>query len=363
MRSVRLYTSLLPIAFSLALALGGCGEQKPDTEAVSQPGKAIQARIVSVNNASLAGHANSPGTVTPEHQVQVASRLMGYIREIKVREGQAVKAGQLLFVVDPTDIQGQVSQAKAGLAQAEAALADAQSDYDRFGALYKDEAIPKMQWDKVRLQYQVAKQQVAAARAGLATASSQMRYASVSSPIAGIVTQKMANTGDLAAPGRPVLAIENLKTLQVSTNVSDEVFGKIQSGDKVDISQGGQGKPLTGIISQVVPSADPVSHTHLVKIDLPANSGLQSGDFVQVGFSTGPREGIRIPADAVVDRAGITGVFVIDPTGIARFRMVRTGASQGDMIEILSGLNPAERVAASNVDQIDNGDKVSGGAE
>ncbi len=112
----------------------------------------------------------------------------------------------------------------------------------------------------------------------------------------------------------------------------------------------------------MVPAADPASHSHLVKIDLPAGSGLSSGNFVRVGFAVGSREGIRVPAAALAERAGITGVFVVDAQGVAHYRMVRTGATEQDKVEIVSGLNPGDQVVVSNVGQLENGDKVSGAA-
>lgn len=355
-----LRVALLGLAASL---INACGTHDA-SEGQAAAGRTVVAAVQTVQPVSLSLRVETPGLVVSEDQVQVASRLMGYIREIKVEEGQAVKAGQLLFVVDPADIQGQMSQARAGLAQAEAALADAKLDYERFGALYKDEAIPKMQWDKIRLQYQVAQQQVAAARAGFGLASNQMRYASVVAPINGVVTQKMANAGDLAAPGRPILVIEGLKKLQVRTQVSGEVYARIKPGEMVSIVQDGATAPapVEGRIAQVVPAADPASHSHRVKIDLPAGSGLSSGNFVRVGFAVGSREGIRVPATAIAERAGITGVFVVDGEGIARYRMVRPGATEQDMVEIQSGLNAGDKIVVSQVAQLENGDKVSGGA-
>jgi RND family efflux transporter MFP subunit len=354
-----LRAGLLGLAMSL---IYGCGSHE-EPAATTTGGRTVTAGTLTVQPSAVGIRVESPGTVVSEDQVQVASRLMGYIREIKVKEGQSVKAGQLLFVVDPTDIQGQVGQARAGLAQAEAALADAKIDYERFGALYQEQAIPKLQWDKIRLQYEVAQQQVAAARAGLGLASGQMRYASVVAPISGVVTMKMANAGDLAAPGRPVLAIESLKKLQVRTEVSSEVFARIKAGDTVDVVRDGrEATPVSGTVAQVVPAADPVSHTHLVKIDLPAGSGLASGNFVRVAFSLGDREGLRVPAAALAERAGILGVFVVDAQGIARYRMVRTGATADGQVDIQSGLAAGEKVVISNVAGLENGDKVSGGA-
>jgi RND family efflux transporter MFP subunit len=248
--------------------------------------------------------------------------------------------------------------ARAGLSQAEAALGDAKNDYDRFGALYKEEAIPKMQWDKIRLQYQMTQQQVSMARAGYDTAAAQMKYATVTAPFAGVITQKMANAGAMAAPGQPILMLENTDKLQVQTSVANDVFAQLKLGTAVAIQAEGQGADIVGKVANLVPSADPVTHSHLVKIDLPKDSGLRSGSFVQAAFALGQREGVQVPAAAVLTRAGITGVFVVDAQGVANYRMVRTGSASAGQVEILAGLNPGERVVTSSATALQNGDKV-----
>lgn len=346
------------IAVAATLLLAGCSEKPADNSTVDANTNTIKASVVTVNAGDMPIVATSPGNVVAKQQAQIASRLMGFIREINVDVGQKVVAGQRLFSVDPSDIQGQVSQAGAGQAQAQAALADARNDYERFGALYKDEAIPKAQWDKIRLQYQVAQQQAAAAKAGLNTANAQMRYATLTAPFAGVITQKLANVGDLAAPGRPVLVLENPDQLQVQTQVSADVYAHLKPGTPVSLSVDGQTSTLTGKIAQLVPAADPMSRTYLVKIDLPANHNLKSGTFVQVGFAVGERSGLRVPTSAVLDRAGITGVFVVDKQGIAHYRMVRVGDSSNGLTDVQSGLSAGESVVNSATANMQSGDKV-----
>lgn len=345
------------IAVTVALLLTGCGD-KATAPAASTPVNTVKADIVSVRLDDIAIVTTAPGNVTALQQAQIASRLMGFIRTINVDVGQKVKAGQRLFSVDPTDIQGQVSQANAGLAQAQAALADAKNDYDRFGALYQEEAIPKAQWDKTRLQYQIAQQQLAAAKAGLGTANAQMRYATLTAPFAGVITQKLANVGDLATPGHPVLMLENPDKLQVQTQVPADIYTHLQIGTPVTLSVDNQPGTLAGKVSQLVPAADPMSRSYLVKIDLPATHGLKSGTFVQVNFTQGQRRGIRVPASAVLDRAGITGVFVVDAQNIAHYRMVRIGDTRNGMTDIQSGLSAGERVVSTPTSTLQSGDKI-----
>lgn len=354
---VALRRAALALALSAALGLAACGHNEP--EAVVPAPKVVAAQTVKLAATPAQNQTLLSGTVVSANQVQVASRLMGYIRDLRVKEGQTVRAGELLFQVDPTDIQGQIAQARAALAQAQANLANAKADYERFGNLYKEQAIPRQQWDQIQLRYQVAQQQVAAAQAGYDTAGAQMRYASVTSPISGVVVQKMANPGDLAAPGRPVLVIEGQGKLQVVTQVPGEVFRAIKTGDEVPIYAGG--KTVQGTVAEIVPVADPMSHTHTVKIDLPPGSGLDSGNFVRVGFTVGTTQQLTVPAAAVVDRAGMTGVFVVDDQGIAHFRLVRLGARVGDAYEVQAGLSAGDTVVVSNLPAVENGVKISGG--
>lgn len=343
-------------ALSLSLMLAGCGKEEAAAPAAR---KTVEAGTITVQAADAEQYTVAPGTVMAVQSVQVASRLMGYIRNIDVVEGQAVKAGQRLFTIDPTDVEGGVAQARQGMDQAEKALQDAKADYERFGALYKDEAVTRQQYEKMKLNYEISESRTAQARAGLSSAENQMRYAVVTSPIDGVVTQKFANTGDIAAPGHPIVMVENAAQLQVQTSVPEEVYARLAVGAAVKVEADGLGEAVTGRIARLSPAADPMAHTHLVKIDV-SGKGLRSGAFARVLFPTGRAPVLRVPAEAVQNRAGIVGVFVVDGQGVAEYRMVRTGATREGQTEILSGLAAGERVVTRNAAALSNGDAVRG---
>ncbi|HNQ04660.1 MAG TPA: efflux RND transporter periplasmic adaptor subunit [Thiobacillaceae bacterium] len=353
-------TKSLPIILSLALSLvlAGCGSgdaQKTKTGAAVT----VQAQITVIQPVEATRTHVTPGSVVALESVKVASRLMGYIKDIAVAEGQRVKAGQRLFTIDPLDIEGAVAQARLGLQQAEDALQDAKADYQRFQALYEDEVVSRQQYEKMKLNYDMAVTRAAQAKAGLGTAQGQMRYATVNSPINGVVTQKLAMEGDIAAPGHPVLLVENPDRLQVQTSVPEAVFKTLKLGQTVEVQVDGQEQSVQARVARLSPAADPMSHTYMVKLDV-AGAGLQSGAFARVLFPTGRQLILTLPRSAVQERAGITGVFVVDDAGIARYRMVRTGNEIDGQVEILSGLNPGERVVSGNADAVNNGSKVQG---
>lgn len=351
MKSVPALSSLVVL-----LALAACNSHetpaKPEASA-----RSVQAQVTSLQTSRLAVVHAAPGVLVAENQVQVASRLMGYIRVIDVVEGQNVKAGQRLFSVDPSDVQGQADQARAGLQQAEDAYADARLEHERYAALFKEEAVTRQQLEKMKLQADLAAARVAQAKAGLSTANNQLRYATVVSPIAGVVTQKLANAGDLAAPGKPVLVVENSGQLMVDTHVPEAVLAGLKPGQSVEVEIDAQ--RVKASVARLSPAADPASHLFLVKLKVPAGS-YRSGQFVRVLFTLGEREALRVPATAVVMRAGISGVFVVDAAGIARFRMVKAGENRDGQVEILSGLTASERVVTTGAEGLANGDKVTG---
>jgi len=342
----------------LAAFLAGCSHETPSSSA-PVPAREVSAKVVTVQAATLAEVFPVAGVIEAVDTVQLSSRVMGHIRELNVVQGQAVKRDQLLFVIDPVDTQGAVDLAKQNLVQAEAALRDAKLDYDRFKNLYQDEAVNKQQLEKMRMNYDVSLSRVAQAKAGLTVARGQISYTRISAPMDAIVTAKLANEGDMATPGHPVLVLEDTANLRVRAAVPESVYRALKLGDTVQVEVDGQAQPLSATVSRMTPTADPQAHTYPVTLDIAA-PGLKSGAFARVLFPQGARQTRLIPQAALLDRAGIRGVFVLDKDGIAHYRMVRTGVVQADgMIEVLAGLGAGERVVMSQGDvMLQNGDRV-----
>ncbi len=301
-----------------------------------------------------------PGSVVPDQQAKIASRLMGYIRNLNVKAGEAVKEGDLLFAIDPTDINSQIRQAQSAVAQAKAALADAKSDFDRFGKLFKEQSVSHQQFDKVKLQYQVAQENLSAAEAGLEQAKGQMRYADVKAPFDGVIVQKMAVTGDLAAPGNPVLVLENRNLMSVQVEVSGDLYRQLKIGHEAQVVFEGKEQSVTALVSTLVAAANPITRTHTVKLSMPANHiNVTSGTFARIVFVRGQRNTLLIPKEAVVTRGGIVGAFVVGKDQLARFRMLRLGSSYDNQVEVQSGLEAGENLLIDSKLPALNGDHIT----
>ncbi len=348
---------ILSSSLVAVIGLSGCGKESDDLNTTEKPVQTIQAPVETVSLGTIPLKAVVPGAVVPDQKAQIASRLMGYIKNLDVKVGQEVKKGELLFSIDSSDVNSQILQAKSAYQQASAALKDAKLDYDRFSKLYKQDSVSKQQFDKISLQYKVAQENLVSAKTALNQAKSQLNYANVKAPFDGVVVDKMAVAGDLAAPGNPVLVLENLTSLSVKTQVAEDLFAVLRPGDEAEVVIDGHPKALTGTIYTLVSAADPKTRTHTVKLSLPSLVNVNSGTFARVGFKRGERQTMMVPKSAVLNRSGVQGVFVLED-GKANFHMVRLGEKIGDKVEIKAGLNLGDTIVVANNQSLLNGDNI-----
>ena len=350
-RTVKLYC-----IFGLLMLLVACGSSPPEQTAGT--GGTLRAQVISVSEQTFPQYADFHGSVVSAREVQVASRLMGYVEKLLVHEGSRVKAGELLLSLDPSDMRAGIQQAQAALAKAESVLKDAAANYKRFLALYQQQAVPEQQFQKFEMGYKVAQGDRAGAVAALEQAEAQLAYVEVRAPFAAAVVSKSIDAGQLVAPGQPLMTLQSLGNLQVQLQVSQQAYDQLQLGEMLAVSlngRGGTAKVEQARVSRLVAAADPMTHSHTVKLDLPQESAAVAGDFVRVRVAIGVDRGLRIPVNAVKRRAGIDGVFVLDQSGKAVFRMVRLGRKSADGVIILSGLVAGDQLVITAEGELYNG--------
>jgi len=347
MINVKQTTRVRKMLFSLSLlamfALQACSDDAGQHAA--PPLVSAQAESMVVNATDVATHYVTSGSVSSDHRVLITSRISGYIRKLSVREGDRVKKGQVLVRIDPVN-------ARQSLLQAEADLADARTDKQRYEALFRDHAASRQQLDRVRLRYKVAKSQAVQAR-------NHLGYAEVRSPVDGVVVEKRMSKGDLASPGAAILMIEDPASLLVNTYVSEQFVSMIHAGDTVDVEIPSIKRHISGMVRQVVEAADAISHQFLIKITL-QDSALHPGMYAQVGFSTGSRKALMVPVAAIVERAGLHGVYVVGGHGIVHYRQIRVGSRHDDKVEVLAGLRIGDVIAWAGRPELKTGMQVSG---
>jgi RND family efflux transporter MFP subunit len=299
------------------------------------------------------------GTVQPVRQAAVSSRVMGPVVAVHVQAGDLVTADAPLVDIQPEAIDGQLAQAQGALGQARAALALAQRNYDRYQALHAEDAASQLELDMASMQLEQARGAVHQAEGAVQAAGSVAREATVRAPFAARVVERLAEVGDMAAPGRPLVRLESRTGSRIWLTVREADIGLLEPGQELPIQL--DARPdlgtLRGTVAEIVPSADPMTHSFTVKVDLPSSSGghgpgIASGMSGRATIAGAPVDRLVIPDAAVHRRGGLELVVIRAADGTARTRAVtlgeriepRGGSGEPLMVEVLSGLAEGEQV-------------------
>jgi len=363
MRAYRAALSALLIA-----TVFGCGK-KEEPVAQSAPVVVQGATVTAVAAEAIPEIQEAVGTVRARNSAVISARIAGSVSRVYLREGDRVARGQLLLAIDAAESGAAAAGALSGVEEASRALQEARSrkrlaeaTFQRYRRLFEQQAVTRQEFEERQMEQEVADEGVARsaarlsqARQGANAAGTVAGYAKVSSPISGVVLAKQVEAGQTVFPGTPLMTVEGDEGFRLEVAAPEGLLGKVKPGDQVGISV--EGASVSGRVSEVVPTVDPVSRTFTVKIEVQAK-GLRSGSYGKALFKTGARQGIAVPAQAVIERGALTSVWVVSGQGIARLRLVKLGRAEGGRVEILSGLSAGERIVTAGADKVTDGAKV-----
>ncbi len=332
-------------ALLLCMLLGatGCKNSTHDG-AASQPIPAAEVRVITVAGQDAQRQNEVAGTVEAVQKATIAAKIAGPIEEMPVSLGLAVKKGALLVKISAGEIT-------ARLSQAETLFAQAQRNFEREKRLLEKDA-------STRETVKSLEEACRVAEAGVHEARAMRGYAQITAPFAGIVTQKMANAGDLATPGMPLLVVENTEQLQVVAAAPEASALKIKKGDTLVVTVPAAESSQTGTVAEIAPAADTASRTALVKIRINNTAALHPGQYARValpgavGVST-----FQVPETALSRFGQMERIFVTQ-NAIAHLRLVRSGEHRDGQVEILAGLNAGEQVVVQGGDRLVDGQSV-----
>ncbi|MBF0318408.1 MAG: efflux RND transporter periplasmic adaptor subunit [Nitrospirae bacterium] len=356
---IRHFAILSKLTLICVLFTYGCGEKiKPGNKELPRPA------ITGVKTAKITKNAvndiyEASGTVKAENIASLSSKVMGEIKTINVKEGDPVKAGQTLLTIGAGEFANKAAQAEAASLEAQAGLNMAQENkllmdttYERFKKLYEEKAISRQEFDEIETKKKVADLSHAQASAmhhraqsALSEARVFQGYTRITSPFNGIVGKKMIDVGAMAAPGVPLITVEDPSAYNVIINVDEGLAADLIKGTQVDISLDTSPLKTKGTITEVSQFIDPATRTFSVKIAI-AQKGLRSGLYAVAAIRGKPRQTLEIPASAIADKGQLRGVYVVDNKGVATYRLITTGrklASTGT-VEVLSGLTDGEEI-------------------
>jgi len=346
-RSLSFCLLISPLLFS------GCSRSV--APAVAAP-PAVQAQLARSVSAAEPQSISTTGTLRARETAAISAQVPGQIRRVLVEAGDRVRAGQLLVVLDDAAMRSALNQASAAAeaagrqqmaAQADASLAA--ETLARYQALKDENSVSPQEFDEVQKRSQAAQlrlesyaAQTGQAQAAVAGARTQLGYTALHAPFAGLVTARAADPGTLAAPGVPLLQLDREGPLQVVTTVDESFIASVRQGMMVPIAVDGVTGTMEGTVAQIVPAADPASHSFQVKLALPPAKNLRAGMFATAGFPGASKAVILAPRSAIAMRGSLACVYVVGAGGVAQLRYIALGNTHGNQVEILSGLAAGE---------------------
>jgi multidrug efflux pump subunit AcrA (membrane-fusion protein) len=392
---------VLIVSLAAAMLASACGGASETAENKQAAGEIRNVAITKVTRSSIEDFYEATGTVKAKTTTDVSANMMGRIVSFPVAEGQTVGRGQLLVEIDAAESRTHLAKARAGLEEAQAGMLEidrsveaanaavktaaankqlADTTFGRYKELYDRRSATAQEFDEARSKAQIAASELERAKAGVQVIISKRKqltarmaqaradiagsqvtegYSRIMSPVSGVVVKKFAEAGSTAAPGVPLLSIEDNSQYRLEAAVEESRSRSVRVGSRVNVRIDAIGNDeMIGAVAEVMPSADAASRTYTVKIDLPADSRLRTGLYGLARFPIAQKDAITIPQTAIVVRGQLTGVFVVAPDGTAQFRIVTTGTESEGMVEVLSGLSEGDDIVTSDTASLTDGVRV-----
>lgn len=291
------------------------------------------------------------GAVEAVRQTVVAAQVPGAVVALTVKAGDAVREGQVLARIDAREAAQNSVASQAQVQAARAALDVATKDYERQKHLFAKEYISQAAFERAEAQFHATSAQLTAQIAQASAAHIQSDFFVIKAPYSGTIADVSVVLGDMAMPGKPLFTLYDPSALRVTASVPQSALSGSYAERQVKVELPGlpaEQQWLTRPSAQVLPTIDVSTHSAQVRVDLPPGiKGVAPGMFARVWLPApaGSATHLYVPATAVVRRAEMTGLYVIDPSGRPLLRQVRLGGTQNGMIEVLTGVASGERVA------------------
>lgn len=399
------YTRIINVLVLISLSLlASCSSKSKETsaraETKEEPPAAVEVNTAAALERNTSRNVEIVGSLMAEDEVTVSSQASGNLEDITVDLGSPVRRGQVIARLDQRELKLKVDQAEGTLHQAEARLgikrgekidpqkqpdvrlAFAQLERARYDlnasrSLAESGDISKQQLDvyqktvdQAEARYQAALENVRnleaiieEKRAAVDLARKQLSDTDIVSPITGVIKQKAASRGEYLQPGKPIVTIVQVDPLRLRVDVPEYAAASVRTGQTINLTvEAFPGRTFTGKVVRISPSLNEQTRALTAEAQV-ANPGnqLRPGMFAKSNLETSKNSlAVMVPRKAVVTIAGLNKIFVVE-NGHSTERIVKLGATDGDMIEVLEGIRSGEIMAVSNLDKLQDGSPVSAG--
>lgn len=346
LRSIGISVVFTAVVIVALLWLAGVFHRKIDTappgglaQATTRPSATAEAHLITVPRTELA-----VGTIRAVHETAIAAKLLAKVKVVNVQAGKTVDAGDVLVELDDEDLKARLQQADAALQAATATRDQAQREFDRVKGLYESASAAKIEYDRAQTALQTATADVDGAQQARREAETILGYATIKSPMAGIVIDKQVEVGDTVSPGQTLLKLYDPTRMQLVASVRESLTQRLAVGQDIGVRVDALAKTCTGRISEIVPEAESASRTFAVKVTGPCPPGIYSGMFGRLLIPLDEQQVLVIPQQAVRHVGQLDLVTVVESDDATQ-RAVRLGRTYGDDVEVLAGLQAGEQVA------------------
>lgn len=312
------------------------------------------------------------GVVRSRNSAVVSARISAVVSKLYVQEGDHVKSGQLLALLDAEEVISAANSANAGVEDAKRAVAEAKAGkllsdttFERYQKLLDERAVTRQEFDIKKSEKEVASEALARANARLKQlsaasqgASAVAGYRRVVAPVSGVIVARKVDVGATVFPAQILFGIDDDSSYNLELTLPESAAGKIAGGSLVQVRIDALAASVTTKVAAIVPASDSGSRTFIAKVPV-AVQGLKSGMFGRAVISNKEKVSrIMLPVAAILERGALVSVWVLDSNKIAQMRLIKTGKRVADRVEILSGLIDGEKVVTSGVEKITEGARV-----
>lgn len=352
---------LAPLVLILALGLWKGGDflkQKDDTS----PGECVQTVAAhEVGKVKIEDAVSLTGSLEALQDGVVSPKVPGRVSRVLVENGSFVAAGQPLVLLEDIEYANALAIARAALKKAEANLASARINYERFRELYQGNAISEKEFEDVQTGLNLAEAEAAAAAAAASSAEESLRGATVVAPFDGVVSNRNVTPGQMAAAGTPLMNVQDISSVYVVVNVEQSDLGRVKTGLPAEVRVDSfESRGFAGVVEIINPSANKNARVFETKIKVGNGEGLlKPGMFAVVRIVTGEEaEALVVPQNSLVSIQGMYFAYVAEGDRALR-RQVEIGRVIDQSVEIKSGLTEGQKIIVTNVNKLKDQDKIT----